>query len=256
MRIIISPAKTMSTVPADRELSEPVFLKQTRNLMEIIRGMTKQECQKMWNCNGKLAELNYDRFQNMNLEGEKTPAVFAYDGIQYRRIGATTLGNGELFYLQEHLRILSGFYGVLKPLDGIVPYRLQMAARIDCGSVGSLYDFWGDLLRQEVMQGEDVILNLASKEYGRCIETGAGDGIKPVTVSFTEVVDGAFIQRSTASKTARGEMVRYLAETGASTLAQVRRFSRSGYEFREDLSDEFHYMFVRKTGSPDAPPGI
>ena len=139
-------------------------------MTEWIRALSYEEAKDLWRCNDKIAALNYERFQKMNLLKALTPALIAYEGIQYQYMAPEVFTQKEWDYVQEHLRILSGFYGVLKPLDGVVPYRLEMQAKACAGRTGNLYEFWGDKLYREIDDGDRIILNLASKEYFKCIE--------------------------------------------------------------------------------------
>ena len=131
MRIIISPAKKMNINTDDLAYRDlPEFLRQTEQLLERLRGMSYDELKKLWKCSDKIAEQNYERLQNMDLRRIITPAVLAYEGIQYQYMAPAVFSGEEYEYIQEHLRILSGFYGVLKPFDGVVPYRLEMQAKL------------------------------------------------------------------------------------------------------------------------------
>ena len=152
MKIIISPAKKMN-VDTDTLAcrSTPVFLEQTEELLAWMRQLTFEQAKELWKCNDRIAEQNYRRFQEMNLNRNLTPAVIAYEGIQYQYMAPAVFGGSETDYIQEHLRILSGFYGVLKPFDGVVPYRLEMQAK--ASEEGDLYKFWGDRLYREVVYG-------------------------------------------------------------------------------------------------------
>ena len=181
MKIIISPAKKMNIDTDTLECrSVPVYLEETAELLEWMRHLTFAQAKELWKCNDKIAEQNYRRFQEMNLEGNLTPAVTAYEGIQYQYMAPAVFGGAETDYIQNHLRILSGFYGVLKPFDGVVPYRLEMQAK--ASEAGDLYKFWGDKLYREVTEKDQkaadgqpdhessLIVNLASKEYSKCVE--------------------------------------------------------------------------------------
>ena len=142
MRMIISPAKKMN-VESDLLGCQglPVFLEDTRKLMHWVQELSFEEARKLWGCNEKIAELNFDRFSHMNLERNLTPALISYEGIQYQYMAPAVFSDLEWEYVQEHLRILSGFYGVLKPLDGVTPYRLEMQAKAKVDGTASLYDF-------------------------------------------------------------------------------------------------------------------
>ena len=264
MRIIISPAKKMN-IDTDTlaPTGLPVFLKETEQLVEWMRRLSYAEAKALWKCNDRIAEQNYRRFQEMDLTRNLTPAVTAYEGIQYQYMAPAVFGAAESEYIQEHLRILSGFYGVLKPFDGVVPYRLEMQAK--ASDAGDLYRFWDGKLYREAVRGDKgnppcrrtekedwrkgaVIVNLASKEYSRCIEKYLQPEDAFITVTFGELADGKVRQKGTYAKMARGEMVRYLAETQAEEPEKIKGFSRQGYRFAEELSTEKEYVFLKQEG--------
>ena len=171
MKIMISPAKKMR-VDTDTFAWNglPVFLEKTEILMDWIRGLSYTEQKKLWACNDKIAQENASRFADMDLRANLTPAILAYDGIQYTSMGPSVFENSQLDYVQKNLRILSGFYGVLKPLDGVAPYRLEMQAKATVNGHHNLYDFWGEALYREMLDDSRIIVNLASQEYAKCIE--------------------------------------------------------------------------------------
>lgn len=247
MKIIISPAKKMN-IDTDTLAfrSMPVFLSETEELLAWMRRLTFAEAKAIWKCNDKIAEQNYRRFQEMDLERNLTPAVIAYEGIQYQYMAPAVFGGAQTDYIQEHLRILSGFYGVLKPFDGVTPYRLEMQAK--ASEAGDLYKFWGDKLYREVAGEEKdggLILNLASKEYSKCVEKYLTPEDTYVTVVFGELADGKVKQKGTLAKMARGEMVRYLAENKVEDPERIKGFDRLGYCFEETLSNEKEYVFLK-----------
>ena len=142
MRIIISPAKKMRVDTDSFACGElPVFLDRTETLMNWIRGLSYKEQKKLWACSDKIAQENAERFAEMDLRKNLTPAIIAYDGIQYTYMAPSVFENSQFDYVQDHLRILSGFYGVLKPMDGVVPYRLEMQAKAAVDGASNLYDF-------------------------------------------------------------------------------------------------------------------
>lgn len=170
MKIIISPAKKMN-IDTDSLAPEtsPVFLDETKILLEWLRTLSYEELKKLWNCNDRIASQNDERVRHMDLEKGLTPAILSYEGIQYQYMAPAVFEEKAMVYIQEHLRILSGFYGVLKPLDGVTPYRLEMQAKVKAEDKRDLYAFWGDKLYREVRGDDHVIVNLASKEYSRCV---------------------------------------------------------------------------------------
>ena len=156
MRIIISPAKQMRVDTDSFVCTElPVFVDKTEILKEWIRGLSYEEQKKLWGCNDKIAQQNAERFAHMDLRKNMTPGILAYNGIQYTYMAPAVFEDGQYDYVQEHLRILSGFYGVIKPMDGVVPYRLEMQAKAAVGNHKNLYDFWGDNLYREVIGGRE-----------------------------------------------------------------------------------------------------
>ena len=159
MRIIISPAKKMRVendifTPAGL----PVFVDRAEILKEYIRSLSYEEQKKLWACNDKIASENHERFAQMDLFKNLTPALLAYDGIQYTYMAPAVFEDGQYDYVQEHLRILSGFYGVVKPMDGVVPYRLEMQAKAAVAGHKNLYDFWGGSLYREVTEDRKSVV--------------------------------------------------------------------------------------------------
>ena len=246
MRIIISPAKQMRIDTDLFTCSElPVFMEKTEVLMRWIQSLSYEEQKKLWVCSDKIASQNSERFANMDLRKNLTPALLAYDGIQYTYMAPAVFEDGQYDYVQEHLRILSGFYGVVKPMDGVVPYRLEMQAKAAVAGRKNLYDFWGDRLYREVLDGSRIIINLASKEYSKCIEKYLQPEDRYITCVFGEPEGNKIVQKGVYAKMARGEMVRYMAANAITEPEEIKTFDWSGYRFREDLSSDKEYVFLR-----------
>lgn len=254
MKIIISPAKKMNVDTDTMAIQgKPAFLEETKVLLEWMRGLSREEAKKLWKCNDALTQLNYDRFREMELERNLTPALLSYEGIQYQYMAPQVFTEDAWKYVQKNLRILSGFYGVLKPLDGVTPYRLEMQAKVKAAGNKDLYEFWGSRLYDalakegaESSSGKCTIMNLASKEYSRCLEDYLQPGDRFVTCIFGEWKDGKVIQKGTQAKMARGEMVRFMAENQVETPEEIQNFDRMGYEFHPELSSDQEYIFVKK----------
>lgn len=247
MKIIISPAKKMN-VDTDTfcHNSLPVFLSRTEELMNYMKSLSFDEAKKLWACNDKIAEQNFKRYAEMDLERRLTPAIISYEGIQYQYMSPMVLSKDGLDYIRKHLRILSGFYGILKPFDGVTPYRLEMQAKASVAGFKDLYEYWGESLYQELTSdGDHVILNLASKEYSKCIEKYVKSEDLFVTCVFGELVNDKVVQKGTFAKMARGEMVRFLAENSVDTLEKVKEFTGLGYSYSEKLSSEKEYIFIK-----------
>ena len=197
-------------------------------------------------CNGDIARLNYGRFRDMDLRRGSTPALLAYEGIQYRYMAPNVFTAGELAYVQEHLRILSGFYGLLRPFDAVVPYRLEMQAKLNTPFCASLYDFWGDSLARVLAEEDGVVLNLASEEYAKAVRPAVAGKGRFVTCVFAEEPEpGRLVEKGVYVKMARGEMVRFAAENALQRPEDLRQFDRLGYVFSPERSQGDVYVFCR-----------
>ena len=181
----------------------------------------------------------------MNLKMRLTPALLSYEGIQYQYMAPGVFETRHWDYVQQHLRILSGFYGILRPLDGIVPYRLEMQAKLKMGSTQDLYAFWGDRIYRELAEGEDFLLNLASIEYSRAAEKYIDRKTRFVTCVFGELSDGKVKVKGTMAKMARGEMVRFMAERGVRDAEGLKGFDRLGYRYCQEKSGDKEYVFIK-----------
>ena len=247
MRIIISPAKKMNvdtdSLPC-RGL--PAFLPRTELLYERLREMSYQELKSLWKCNDQIAKLNSERLQAMDLRRNLTPAILAYEGIQYQYMSPSVFTDGELAYVEEHLRILSGFYGVLRPFDGVTPYRLEMQAKLPVDGAPDLYRFWGDSIAQSLFAETDCVVNLASREYSQCVSRYVPDRGRFLTCVFGERKGDRLIEKGTMCKMARGEMVRFMAERRIEDPAELTAFDRLGYRYAPEESGGTTYTFIKE----------
>ena len=245
MRIIISPAKKMN-VDADSlpVQGTPQFVKETETLLSQLKTMSYADLKKLWKCNDSIAQLNFDRVQNMDLARAFTPAILAYEGIQYQYMAPGVFTYDEFSYIQQHLRILSGFYGVLRPFDGVMPYRLEMQAKLTVEGKKDLYSFWGDKIAQNICAETDCIINLASKEYSVAVSKYLPQNVKFITCVFGEEKNGKIIEKGTACKMARGEMVRFMAENNITDAETIKAFDRQNYRFAPEYSDDNTFVFV------------
>ena len=250
MRIIISPAKKMNVNTDSIPWKDlPAFLEQTETLYEKLAGMSYEELKKLWKCNDQIAEQNVERLRYMDLRKNLTPAILAYEGIQYQYMAPSVFTNDSLAYVQEHLRIVSGFYGILKPLDGVVPYRLEMQAKLNVDNAKDLYTYWGKCLAAALFEETDCIVNLASKEYSVCVSKYLPARVRMVTCVFGEEKDGKIIEKGTMCKMARGEMVRFMAENQIECVDGIKAFDRLDYRFSAERSDENTFVFIKETGN-------
>ncbi|MDD6156022.1 MAG: peroxide stress protein YaaA [Lachnospiraceae bacterium] len=246
MKIILSPAKKM-VINTDgiEPKGLPAFLNQTAQIAAWLKSKSDEDLRALWKCNEKIAKQNCERLEKMDLYQQLTPAILAYEGIAYQYMAPVVFEERQFEYVQEHLRILSAFYGVLKPMDGVTPYRLEMQAKAAIGNTKNLYDYWGDRLYHAVRDESGIIINLASKEYAKCIETYLSLEDTYITVTFCESVNGKLVTKGTYAKMARGEMVRYMAEKGIEDAEELKQFDRLGYVYRPNLSSNTEYIFER-----------
>ena len=247
MRIIIAPAKKMN-IDLDSFASEglPQFLDRTERLKVALQSMSPEELQKLWKCNDAIAALNVERLRDMDLHRRLTPAVLAYEGIQYRYMAPGVFETGHYDYIREHLRILSGFYGLLRPFDGVTPYRLEMQARLSVDGHRDLYGFWGSTLAEQLAAETDLVLDLASKEYSRAVEPHLTPAVRFLTCTFGELKGGKIIEKGTMCKMARGQMVRWLAENNVTDPGDIKSFADLDYRFSPTHSTENNYVFIRE----------
>ncbi len=246
MKIILSPTKSMQAHDDGFAVRDvPALLTHTEEIKAQLQSMTGEELQKLWGCNDKIAAQNMERLQHMHLERNLTAAIDAYEGIAFQYMSPNTFDTDQLEYVQQHLRILSAFYGVLKPLDGVTPYRLEMQAKLAVGKAKNLYTYWGSLLYDAVRDDDSIIINLASKEYSKCIEKYLQPSDTYITITFCEQAKGKLVTRATHAKMARGEMVRFMAEHKVTTPVELQQFKRFGYVYRSELSSPNEYVFVK-----------
>ena len=224
----------------------PKYIDKSEEILVWLRSKSYDELKALWKCNDKIAQQNIKRIETMDLYNNLTPAVLAYEGIAYQYMAPAVFEEEHLEYVQEHLRILSAFYGVLKPMDGVSPYRLEMQAKASIASTRNLYDYWGKILYNSVKDESGIIINLASKEYSKCIEKYITSQDKFITITFCELSGDKMVTKGTYAKMARGEMVRFMAENSIDRPEEIKNFNRLGYLFRADLSSESEYVFERK----------
>ncbi|MBO6047028.1 MAG: peroxide stress protein YaaA [Erysipelotrichaceae bacterium] len=247
MKIIIAPAKKMrvdtdSIAPS----ALPQFLDQTRMILDYLKSLSYDELKKLWQCNDQIAQENYERLEVMDLTRNLTPAILAYDGIQYQYMAPSVFTAEEFQYVEDNLRILSGFYGLLKPLDGVTPYRLEMQARTKLP--GNLYNFWNDKIYQALIDDSRIIINLASKEYAKAVERYLTEDDLMITCFFGEYnKSGKLVAKGVYAKMARGEMVRFMATHHVTDPEQIKAFHELGYVYNDELSTNKEYIFIRQT---------
>lgn len=253
MKVVLSPAKSLDF---ERELPTPLateacFLSEAERLNKLLKKKSAKSLSKLMSISDNLGRLNYERNQEWSLPfsaDNARPSVFAFSGDVYRGLDVYTLPKKKLDTLQNTLRIISGLYGILKPLDLMQPYRLEMGTRFPVGVKKNLYEFWkpkiSKALNDELEDGE-LFINLASNEYFKAIDTKALK-VPVIDLVFKDLKNGEYKTIMTYAKLARGYMTRYIVDTNARTLDDIKGFDYEGYGFSESLSQkENELVFVR-----------
>ena len=246
MKIIISPAKKMKREEYVAPLHRPMFLKEAGELLSFLRSLSDSEKAKVWKVKGALLSSSLSSLSMLSLEDIGSPAIFSYDGIQYTYMSPSSFTDSMLEYAEKNLRIISGLYGLLKPLDGLGTYRLEMESPISIPGYGDLYSYWGGKIASSLMEDDRLLVNLASAEYSKAVLPFLPSSVTVVTPVFLDWEKGRYVSKGVYAKMERGEMVRFLAETGAETVEDIMKFSSRGYEFSRFLSDSNTLCFVRK----------
>lgn len=254
MLIVISPAKKLDWQPRDLTLAtDPDFSKDAATLARVARKLTVPDLQKLMGISENLAQLNADRFKAFKSNPDADlvrPAAMAFDGDTYTGLEAKTLDPSDLDYAQAHLRILSGLYGLLRPLDRIQPYRLEMGSRLETKKGKSLYDYWGTRLAkalnaQAAEIGTDTLLNCASQEYFGAVDRKALK-LRIIEPVFLERREGAEKMVSFFAKKARGAMARFAITQKVADPEGLKAFDVGGYQFQQAQSDDARWVFARE----------
>jgi cytoplasmic iron level regulating protein YaaA (DUF328/UPF0246 family) len=252
MKIVISPAKSLNfekQVPTNR-FSEPKFLKEATTIQNTLKKKKPKQLMALMSISDKLAELNWQRNQDWQTPfttENARPAVYAFDGDVYQGLDVYTLAEDKLDVLQSKLRILSGLYGLLQPLDLMQPYRLEMGTSIAIGRNKSLYEFWKKTITKQLnseLEKDELFINLASNEYFNAVDVKTLK-VPVITPEFKDYKDGKLKMISFFAKKARGLMVRYIIDTNAETLDDLKGFNYEGYVFDANLSVGNKLVFTR-----------
>ena len=252
MKIVISPAKTINETSAlpTTVHSSAIFPKEISEVSTALKALSPKQLINLMHISQKLADLNWQRHQQLSLPftpQNTRPALFAYDGDVYEGLDAYSLSKTQIDKLQKSLRILSGLYGLLKPLDLIAPYRLEMSIKLPVGKATNLYAFWKEkithALNDELQEGE-LFINLASEEYFKAIDTTKLK-VPVITPIFKDYKGDTLKVVSFYAKKARGRMVRFLAENEIRSVEDLKGFNADGYAFSEQFSEENTLVFIR-----------
>ncbi len=252
MKVLLSPAKSLDfdTAVPHAKRSQPLFLEKAVKVNEVLRKKSPKKLMELMGISPSLADLNYQRNQVWSGEGndaEERAAVYAFSGEVYRGLDIYSLAEDRVDFMQSTLRILSGQYGVLKPLDQIRPYRLEMGTKIAIGRAKNLYEFWQKEVTKAIaldLEPREIVVNLASNEYAKCVdfETLENPVITPV---FKQFKNGGYKVLTVYAKHARGLMTRYIIESGAESREDLMAFSDGGYALSSEMSQGNQLVFTR-----------
>ena len=248
MLVVLSPAKKLDMSEVDTTATDPQFADDAKALAKTARGLSQKDLQKLMGISENLAKLNADRFKAFGTM-ETKPAALAFAGDTYTGLEATSLDPEEMDYAQDHLRILSGLYGLLRPRDAIEPYRLEMGSRLKTRRGKSLYDYWGDRIAKALNEqaetlGTDTLVNCASQEYFGAVKPDALKLRVITPVFMEEKPDGPKVV-SFFAKQARGAMARFIVQNRLTDPDSLTDFDTGGYRHRPDLSEPDKPAFVR-----------
>jgi hypothetical protein len=254
MLALISPAKKLD-FESDWSVdgaTQPCLLDEAEELVDVLKGLSQADLQRLMKLSDKLGDLNHKRYQRFSTPFNQTnarPAVTAFRGDTYVGLDADSLSKDDLGYAQDHLCILSGLYGILRPLDLMQAYRLEMGTKLTNPRGEDLYDFWGDLLTKTCNDAvkshkDKTIISLASNEYIKSVKKDGLDGAF-VTCHFKELKDGKPKVIGLFAKRARGMMARYMVQNRIDTVDGLKGFEEDGYVFQDSLSDAENYVFLR-----------
>lgn len=250
MIVLLSPAKNLNIDKQNitKKSTLPVFLEQSEQIIKKLQRLSKDEISRLMSINPKLTDLNYTRFKQWHLpftEENAIQSIFAFNGEVYNGLKARDLTENDVLFAQEHVRILSGLHGVLRPLDLIQPYRLEMGTKLSVGNSTNLYEFWGEqILKQlEKESTDNIIINLASNEYFKVVN---GDhDFRIITPVFKDMHKGKYKFLTVYMKKARGMMTRFIIKERINNPENLKHFEGEGYFFNVNMSSGDEWVFTR-----------
>ncbi|SHG51553.1 peroxide stress protein YaaA [Winogradskyella jejuensis] len=252
MKLVLSPAKSLdfeSKLPTPKT-TESCFLAEAERINKLLKKKSPKALSKLMHISDNLGQLNYERNQEWSLpftRDNARPAMYAFNGDVYRGLDAYSIDMKKLDKVEDTVRIISGLYGILKPLDLIQPYRLEMGTKFPVGKNKNLYEFWRKKVTQALndeLEDDELFLNLASNEYFKAIDTKAIK-VPVIHVNFKEFKNGKYKTIAIFAKLARGLMTRYIIDTDAKTIEDIKGFNYDNYGFSEELSSDNELVFTR-----------
>lgn len=247
MIVFISPTKNMIPRTLPVEMTLPSFCVEAQTLHEILLTFNDEDIMNIMKVNAKLAVQNQVRFRDIRFDLSGTHALSTYDGLAFKHMHLFTWKEEDYHFANQHLRILSGFYGVVKPFDSIYPYRLEMQARGLSERIDNLYSFWSDALMRSLREDNDdeIYINLASLEYSQAITPYLKEKEQCINIHFQVFKNGKAVTQATIAKMARGQMVEWMMKQRIQKLEEIKRFNVDGWTFQPVLSNETDYVFTK-----------
>ena len=247
---IISPAKNMRNLKIDNIKPKiygkyRLFTEETKEIIKELRNLTPWDIQSVMKVNEKIAFQSYAYFQDFNFDEEGVCGLLAYDGLVFKNIKAEEFTSEDFDFAHNHVRILDAFYGIVNPLDGVLPYRLEMQYKININDK-NLYKFWDNKLYKKLYSEDNVIVNLASEEYAKAVRTFLDKDDIFIDIDFKIHRDGKLKTMATWAKMARGQMIKYIVENRINNPEDLKDFTFNGYKFDTTLSTDKKYVFVKQ----------
>ncbi|MDD2413709.1 MAG: peroxide stress protein YaaA [Eubacteriaceae bacterium] len=247
MQILLSPAKRMGNDFSEKSklYSSPALIQTSAQILEVLKSYDAWELEKLLKVNPSLAIKAWKAFQEMNLSEGVIPAIYSYQGLAFKYLESSSLDFQSISWAQKHLWILSAFYGALRPLDLINPYRLEMGTKLSVSFSKNLYELWANQLYQLIMKEHDIIINLASEEYAKCLRRYLKVDDEMVDVVFLENVKGKYRTLATSAKMARGKMTRFIIKNKLSKINEIQSFDSLGYHYDVCRSSLKKMVFIK-----------
>ena len=251
MLVFISPAKTMKINKMEAvDCEKPLFEPYNRKVLNVLQELSVSNIQSIMKVNEKIATKTYENHNNIQFDAAGSPALYTYDGIQYKAMATELFTNDDMIYANDHVRILSGLYGILKPNTSIYPYRLEMQLKLPIENAKNLYEFWEEPIIEYLQNAESrhqVYVNLASLEYSKVIANFMKhEEVDFVTCTFKVKKGDKLKVESTASKKARGLMVQYIIKNRIEEKEGLRKFNLDGFAYCNETSSEQEYIFIKQ----------
>lgn len=246
MITIISPSLTMEECNDNYiNLTLPIQVDMAKKIISIMNEFSVEEMKEVLNVNEKLALINKWRYGKIKFDDKGSAAILSYTGTVYKNINASLFDREEIEFCRNHIRILSGLYGLLNPYDSIYEYRLEFKTKLKIDNKNNLYDYFGRSIYENLISEDRVIVNLCSNEYSKAIQSYLTNDDRFITCSFKVNKNGALKTLAVEAKAARGKMVNFIVKNKINEVEKLKKFNEGGYSFIEKLSNEFEYVFVK-----------